>query len=209
MKKIFLLTLWLNLMSCTDEIPIIVGTENIFNKTDTTYNSSHEEYLSDQMWRDLGWEVPSLNEFETAIRIVCDGGWFNPDYVCSIYNTDPVRIQLVASRWDFKFVQERGPFEIFYFKEHLLSKAIFDSIYTELVEIGIQDMGMDLHSGYGCTDCDNLGILVKNKAYTKAIAWQYSEPKALGYNNREVKLAKKNSTRNTRICRISNTNGQC
>ncbi|MBV6429587.1 MAG: hypothetical protein KIPDCIKN_04147 [Haliscomenobacter sp.] len=171
MKKALLWGMWLFILSCKKEEPFFTGEKNLFNATDSTYSSSYEDALFDEIEFGIDLVVPPLDSWEEGIRIAGYGAWFNGDYVCTIYKSEPIRIQLVGRRYHFH--SSTGPSfkETLFYKEGILQKTAYDSIISEMAIEGIHQMSMYLHPEMSCADCDRYSILIKKKTYKKAVCW--------------------------------------
>lgn len=160
------------IISCSPEDPFYSGKMNSQNLIDSTFDPRLEKWLFEE---DVPFtsnvDIPPIDCWEEAIRVQGRTGWPGFEYVCSIYNEERPRLQLIGHRRlhnlrDLTIINEEP-----IFRERFLKQNEYDSIINELVVQGFTEMPTDFYPEWSCSDCTSFSIAIKNRSYRKYIKW--------------------------------------
>jgi hypothetical protein len=116
--------------------------------------------------RSFGLEVPAIIDFEEVIRLREDDSWSTFDYICSVYNGNPPRIQLIIQEfWDGKDIPG------YIIKERILTRQEYESIWEKVIKDSIHIMPHDLEPNSTQT-WGYYYIALKSGDFVKMVTWQ-------------------------------------
>lgn len=165
-KIIVLLFTCLIFLACKEEKKF---GESFHYKTelDSTYHAIHDSIvLNEDIKRDNYLNLPATKNWQDIVRLRGRSSWGTFDYICSIYNDESKRIQLIRQN---KFPKE----DVNYiYKERILSNEEFDTIMSLIKDNGIYEMPFDLEPDFMLIDGGEYNMAIKKKDFTKVIFWQ-------------------------------------
>jgi hypothetical protein len=113
--------------------------------------------------------LPALVDFDEALRIRQEGGWGLFDVICSVYNGENKRIQLVKQQP--RLFGDPGS-DGFACKEMLLSDSMYDRIMEIYKDLRLATFPIDLEPETKVFDGDNFSIVKKDKSGVYFTTWQ-------------------------------------
>jgi hypothetical protein len=119
--------------------------------------------------RDDALFLPALVDFDEALRVRQEGGWGLFDVICSVYNGDPKRIQLVKQQPRFFSDPECVGYA---YKERLLSDSAYDRIMGIYQALKLDTFPLDLEPETIVFDGNNFSIVKKDKSGLFFTTWQ-------------------------------------
>lgn len=135
---------------------------------DSTYNPLRDSItLYVDVKREEYLNIPAMDNWNNIVRLRGESGWGTFDYICSIYNEENKRIQLIRqNRW----YHEGGV--NYTYNERILTDSEYQEIMAMLDSIGYYEMPFDLEPDRLIIDGSEYTLAVKNGEYTKVVFWQ-------------------------------------
>jgi hypothetical protein len=122
----------------------------------------------DQEFRGENFEIPSIENWKRGVRLKGIGGWGMFFYVCSIYDENPKRIQLIYQN-RLEPIDYNG--HSYSYKERILPNSEYDSLMQLIKESGIEEMPKRLER-YDVIDGPNYSVKIKSDTTVKIVSWQ-------------------------------------
>jgi hypothetical protein len=117
-------------------------------------------------------KLPSILNWENAIRIRCRTSWGNYDYICSIYDEEKPRIQLIRQNMYWQREQEQLGYIV---KEKFIEKKEYNDILNLIDKNGLKEMPRRPEENIHVMDGSEFSFLIKNRNDIKVMTWERFE----------------------------------